>query len=116
MERSALVWLLCTAAVMLGMPGVAAAADSDTYLVLIVLEFFIVGPLWSLLTGIFAGWRAARSRWWLAVANPVLFLCGSWVFIEMGELDFLYYAFSYLMVGLLTTFVTAMLRQRSAQK
>lgn len=115
MERSSIIWLLCTAAVMLGMPGAGSFVNSDTFMVLVVLEFFIVGPLWSLATGIFAGWRS-KGRWWLAVVNPLLFLCGSWIFLEMGELSFLYYAFSYLMVGLLSTFVTAVLRQKFAKK
>lgn len=115
MERSSVIWLLCTAAVMLGMPGAASVMDQDTFMVLVVLEFFIIGPLWSLATGIFAGWQA-KARWWLAVADPLLFLFGSWIFLEMGELDFLYYAFSYLMVGLLSTFVTYVIRQRFQEK
>lgn len=115
MERSALAWLLGTAAIMLGMPGAARLASMDVFTVLVVLEFFIVGPLWALLTGIFAGWKI-KTRWWLAIADPLLFLCGSWIFLEMWEPDFLYYAFSYLMVGSLTACVTAVIRKNRTEK
>lgn len=39
MERSSIIWLLCTAAVMLGMPGTGMFVNSDTFMVLVVLEF-----------------------------------------------------------------------------
>ena len=116
MKRSTLIWLIGTAVIMLGMPGAARFAGSDGFMVLIVLEFFIVGPLWSLATGIFSGWNGGTDRWWLAVANPLLFLSGAWAFLEMWELDFLYYAFCYLMVGLLSTFATAIVRQKFIKK
>lgn len=95
---------------MLGMPGAVMIIDSDVFMVLVVLEFFFIAPLWSLATGIYAG-RKARARWWLAVVNPLLFICGSWVFLEMGQLDFLYFAFCYLIIGLLSAFVTAVMRR-----
>lgn len=116
MERSTLVWLASTAVIMLGMPGAARFTGLDSFLVLVVLEFIIIGPLWSLATGIFAGWNGGRDRWWLTVLNPFLFLGGAWIFLEMWESDFLYYAFCYLMVGLLSAFVTAVLRQKFAKK
>ena len=115
MERTAIAWLIATAAIMLGMPGAARIMDIDAFLVLVLLEFFIIGPLWSLGTGIFSGWNH-RARWWLTVANPLLFIAGSWIFLEMCETDFLFYAFSYLMVGLLSMFATAVIRKSRAQK
>lgn len=114
MERSAIAWLIATAAVMLGMPGAARFMDIDIFLVLVVLEFFIIGPLWSLGTGIFSGW-SQRGRWWLTIANPLLFIAGSWIFLDMWETDFLIYAFCYLMVGLLSMFVTAVIRKNRAE-
>ena len=110
MKRSTATWLICTAAIMFGMPGTARYTNMDAFMVLIVLEFFIIGPLWALGTGIFAGWEA-RDRWWLTIADPVLFIAGAWIFLEMGELDFLFYAFCYLMVGVLSMFITAVIRR-----
>ena len=110
MKRSTTAWLIGTAAIMLGMPGAARFTNMDAFMVLIALEFFIIGPLWALGTGIFAGWDA-KARWWLTIANPALFIAGAWIFLEMGELDFLFYAFCYLMVGVLSMFITAVIRR-----
>lgn len=115
MERSAIAWLIATAAIMLGMPSTTRFTDVDVFLVLVVLEFFMIGPLWSLGTGIFSGWNK-KERWWLTVANPLLFVAGSWIFLDMWELDFLFYAFCYLMVGLLSMLVTAVIREHRAGK
>ena len=45
MKRSTTAWLIGTAAIMFGMPGAARYTNMDAFMVLIVLEFFIIGPL-----------------------------------------------------------------------
>lgn len=115
MERKTLIWLLCTAALRLGMLGSARLTSIDGFMVAVLLEFFVVCPLWSLATGIFAGWDG-RPRWWLAPANSLLFLLSSWIFLEMWETDFLYFALPYLVIGLLSTWITAVLRRKLAKQ
>ncbi|MCI8386798.1 MAG: hypothetical protein HFE95_10220 [Acutalibacter sp.] len=115
MERKTLIWLLCTAALRLGMLGTARITSVDGFMVAVLLEFFVVCPLWSLATGIFAGWDG-RLRWRLAAANSLLFLLSSWIFLEMGQLDFLYFTLVYLAIGLLSTWITAMARRKYAKR
>lgn len=115
MKKGSILWLILCGVVMLGMPWVSTIIESTAGMTVILLEFFIAGPLLSLATGIYSGWDI-RMLWWLPVANALLYLSGVWLFLEMGELDFLIYTVCYLAIGALAMLATAVLRKKFSRQ
>lgn len=111
MKKKSLLWLLLCGVIMLGMPWASAFLKGGAGMAIILLEFFIAGPVLSLATGIYSGWDF-RRRWWLPAANALLYLFGTWLFLEMGEPGFLLYTLCYLAIGVLAMLVTAILRKK----
>lgn len=113
MKRTVL-FLACAAFVMLALPWLAVTLikGPDAMAVCFAL-FFAVDPLFSVLLGIFAG-RAVKTRWFLPLANVLLFLFGTWLFFDMGETAFLLYAAIYLFLGSAAMGITAYVKRRSA--
>ena len=62
-------------------------------------QIYVVNPLFS----IYVGYAADRLIY--PVVNSLLFLLGTWIFFDMGEIAFVYYAIVYLMLGLIMMFV-----------
>ena len=65
------------------------------------LLFFLVNPLFFIVEGIVCG-LTLKSHWWLPLASSVLYLLSTWLFLEIGEMEFVWYAGIYLGAGVLS--------------
>ena len=105
--------------IMFGLPllSLQLAEDTGGFLV-ILLMFFVLYPLWSAFTGIFAATDIKRL-WPLPVISALLSLSGSWIFFEMGESAFLFLAIIYLLISIVFMGITYFIlrkKQKSADK
>lgn len=111
MKKSTIIWLAITAIAMPALPWVATVLPKEMSFPALILLFFTVNPVYSLGSGIFAGFEW-RERWWAPLAVAALFLCGVWVFIAPLELDFLIYAAIYAVFAAVAMVFTAAIRSR----
>lgn len=92
--------LLLSAIVMILLPFlVVTFIKGDNGMAICFILFYVVNPLFS----IYVGYAADRLIY--PVVNSLLFLLGAWIFFDMGEIAFVYYAIVYLMLGLIMMFV-----------
>ena len=109
--KKTLIWLAACTAAMLGPPWLSTMVPREHAMMVVVAAFFLANPLLAGGTGIFAGWEI-KSRWWMPLAHAALFVCGAWLFLEMGEPAFFLYAAAYLTTGILTMLGTAIVRRK----
>ena len=93
-----LIWASASLILMLGGPFLSLQFSGINGMTICILLFFAVDPVFSALCGWAAGARI-RSLWPLPLITAVSFLAGTWLFLDMGELDFLFYAGIYLLIG-----------------
>jgi len=61
--------------------------------------------------GVFAG-KDVKHLWSLPVISAVLFLIGTWIFFDMGEMAFVLYAAVYLALGIVTMLISMIIRKK----
>lgn len=83
---------------------------SDAAMAVCLILFFAVNPIAAVLTGIFTG-RNIRRCWFQPLLLAVLFIAGTWIAFDMGEKDFLIYAFIYLVLGYLSAMITVFINK-----
>lgn len=92
---------------MLVLPGlVATFAKPDNSMAILLLMFFLVNPVTAIAIGIFAG-KHSSFAWFYPLLLVVLFVVGSWIFFDMGEIDFIFYAIVYLLLGYISMMITS---------
>ena len=100
---------LCSAMIMLLPPWCAVTfAKGVDGMAICLLLFFAVDPIAAICVGVFAG-RKLKAAWFQPLLLAALFLLGTWVFFDMGEMAFVYYAVIYLFLGYLAAAVSAIL-------
>ena len=101
------LWALAAiGVVMFGFPWAAVTfAPGDAAMAICFVLFFGVNSLCSLYVGIFAG-LSVKQRFWLPLANSLIFLLGIWTVFDWGNPDFNGYAIAYLAVSMLTMVIT----------
>lgn len=112
MTRKPVFWLLLSAGVMLLLPWlVVTLVRSDAAMAAVLVLFFTVDPGYSMAAGYYAG-KQIRRLWWVPAVCAGLFLLGSWLLFEMGELSFLTYAGIYFAVGMEAMLVSRLITVR----
>ena len=53
-----------------------------------------------------------KHLWSLPVISAVLFLIGTWIFFDMGEMAFVLYAAVYLALGIVTMLISMIIRKK----
>lgn len=108
MKKQLLLHMLLSAVIMLVLPWSAVTfLKSDAGMVSVILLFFGVDPIYSVISGIFAG-RDIRHLWFLPVISAAFFLTGAWIFFDSGEMAFILYAVVYLMIGILAMIISGL--------
>ena len=103
---------LCSAMIMLLPPWCAVAfAKGDNFMAICFLLFFAVDPIAAICVGVFAG-RKLKATWFQPLLLSALFLLGTWVFFDMGERAFLFYAAVYLLLGYSAAAITAVIARK----
>ena len=110
MRKELIRWLLLSAFIMLVLPWMAVHfAGGDAGMAVCFILFYAVNPIYSIITGVYAG-RDVRYLWELPVISPALFLIGTWLFFDMGEIAFIIYSVCYLGLGMFAMAISALLR------
>lgn len=116
MKRNMIIWLVVSATVMLALPWLAVTfIKSDAGMAVCFLLFFMVDPIYSVMTGVLAG-KDIRHLWSLPVILAVLFLAGAWIFFDMGKTAFILYAAVYLALGTAATLLSLCIRKKRTSK
>ena len=73
-----------------------------------------LGGIWRppFVTGTFAG-NDLRYVWSLTVVSAALFLIGTWIFFDMGEMAFILYAVVYLVLGIVAMLISMIIRKKA---
>ena len=112
MNKNFVCWLAVSVVVMLVMPWMAVTfVKGDAGMAVCFLLFYAINPIYSVAIGIFAG-KDIKYRWSLPVISAVLFLCGTWIFFDMGETAFILYAAIYLVFGIAAMLISMCIRKK----
>ncbi len=95
------IWLILTIILMIIVPLFAVIFAESAGMMISIMLFFVVNPLFSALGGIVAG-TDVKSLWMVPLATAMLFVLGAWLFFGMGETIFVIYGGVYLAIGLVT--------------
>lgn len=113
MKKNIILWLAASAVVMLAFPWLAVTfVRGDAGMAVCFLLFFVVNPLYSVITGAFAG-KDVKHLWSLPIILAVLFLIGTWIFFDMGETAFILYAAVYLVLGIAAMLISKLIRKKT---
>lgn len=100
-------WLTGSAAIMLLLPWAAVTfVKSNAGMAVTLLLFFVINPIYAVVAGAYAG-RTIKELWGVPFIAAILFLVGAWIFFDMGEGAFVIYAGVYLVIGLVSMFVSS---------
>ena len=112
MKKNIILWLAVSAAIMLALPWLAVTlVKGDAGMAACFVLFFAVNPIYSVILGVFAG-KDVKHLWSLPVISAVLFLIGTWIFFDIGEMAFVLYAVVYLALGIVTMLISMIIRKR----
>ena len=112
MKRNIILWMAASAVVMLALPWIAVTfVKGDAGMAACFVLFFALNPLYSVILGVFAG-KDVKHLWSLPVISAVLFLIGTWIFFDMGEMAFVLYAVVYLALGIVTMLISMIIRKK----
>ncbi len=112
MKKNIILWLAVSAAIMLALPWLAVTlVKGDAGMAACFVLFFAVNPIYSVILGVFAG-KDVKHLWSLPVISAVLFLIGTWIFFDIGEMAFVLYAVVYLVLGIVTMLISMIIRKR----
>ena len=104
-NRQLIIWLSVTVTVMFVLPfAVARLASECSGMVLCMMLFFIINPIYSVILGFNCG-KNIRRMWNLPLVSAIAFLAGTWLFFDIKEIWFLIYAAIYLALGWIAMFI-----------
>lgn len=64
-----------------------------------------LNPLYVIVSSIYAG-KDMKELWMLPLIIALLFLLGTWMFFDPGEMAFVFYAVVYFVLGMLSMLIT----------
>lgn len=112
MVKKNLICIICSALIMLLLPWCAVTfVKGDGGMAVCFLLFFAINPMAAICVGIFAG-KKLRTAWFQPLLLSALFLLGTWIFFDMGERAFLFYAAIYLLLGYSATVIATILGKK----
>lgn len=110
--RHLIKWIVITIAVMFILPfAVARLASECAGMVLCMMLFLVINPIYSIMLGIVAG-RNVKALWTLPLISAVAFLAGVWMFFDIHEPWFIAYATVYLCLGVIAMLITNRLKRK----
>ena len=112
-KKNMIFSLAVSAIVMLALPWFAVTfVKSDAGMAACLLLFFVVNPLYAAILGFFVG-EDVKHLWHLPIVSAALFLIGTWIFFDMGEMAFILYAIVYLALGIAVMLISMFIRKRT---
>lgn len=109
--KNIIFWTLAAAILMIGCPWLAVTFAGSAGMAVCFLLFYGINPMFCAVCGAYAG-KNIRQLWMLPILAAVLFLCGAWLFFDMGEPAFLMYSGFYLLIGTIAMLIRFFLGKR----
>ena len=104
-------WAALSVLLMIGGPWLALQLAGWNAMGVCFLLFYAVNPVFCAVCGGFSG-RHIKQLWPLPILAAALYLAGVWIFFELGEPAFLWYAGGYLIIGVLAMLVSAWIKKK----
>ncbi|MDE5910639.1 MAG: hypothetical protein K2H52_18235 [Lachnospiraceae bacterium] len=112
MKKNFILWLAVSVVVMLALPWIVVTfVKGDAGMAVCLLLFFAINPIYSVAIGVFSG-KDMKHLWSLPIVSAALFLIGTWIFFDMGEMAFVLYAVVYLALGIVTMLISMLIRKK----
>lgn len=108
--KKLIILTIISAVLMVGCPWLTVEFAGMSGMGICFLLFYIVNPMFSAFCGIFAG-TDIKKLWAVPLIVPALFIAGVWMFFDFGEPDFLLYAGTYLVIGIITTLLSYVIKR-----
>ena len=115
MKKDFVLWLVVSIVIMLLFPFLAVTfVKGDAGMAVCFILFYAVNPVYSVVIGTFAG-KDIKRLWSLPVISSILFLAGTWLLFDMGEIAFVMYAAIYLIMGMIAVLVSMLIGKKANQ-
>lgn len=115
MKKDFILWLVVSIVIMLLFPFLAVTfVKADAGMAVCFILFYAVNPIYSVVIGIFAG-KDIKSLWSLPFISSILFLAGTWLLFDMGEIAFIMYSVVYLILGILAMLISMFISKKARQ-
>ncbi len=112
MKKNFICWIAVLTVVMLVLPWVVVTfVKGDSGMAVCFLLFYAINPICSVAVGAVVG-KDVKHLWSLPVISAALFLCGTWIFFDMGEMAFILYAAVYLVLGVVAMLISMFVRKK----
>ena len=108
--KKLLIWAILAIFIMIVCPWLTVEFAGSAGMAICFALFFAVNPLFSAVSGAFAG-KHIRKFWMLPAVTAGLFLAGAWLFFEIGEPAFLLYCGGYQIIGAIAMLISAKRKQ-----
>lgn len=113
MKRNVTVWLILSATIMLLLPWLAVTfIKAHGGMAACLALLFGINPIYSVVVGVFAG-KNSNQLWHLPIISALLFLLGTWLFFDMGEMAFVLYMAVYLVLSILAMLITKLINKKT---
>ena len=100
------LWLLLTIMIMIVFPWLSVTfAKGDHGMAVCFILFYALHPLYVIVSSIYAG-KDMKDLWMLPLIIALLFLSGTWIFFDPGEMAFVFYAVVYFVLGMLSMLIS----------
>ena len=109
--KKLILWTTFAILLMIGCPWLTATFAENAGMLISIMLFFFVNPIYSIVSGIFAG-RDIKKLWAIPIITTIMFLTGVWLFFDMGETVFLIYDICYLVIGLTAMTISAIIKNK----
>ncbi len=106
MKKKFIIWSAVSIIIMLMLPYLSVTfVKGDAAMAVCFLLFFAVNPIYSVIIGVFAG-KNIKQLWSLPIISAILFLLGTWIFFDLGEIAFILYSVIYLILGVISMLIS----------
>lgn len=113
MKKGLVIWLMVSIVIMLLFPFLAVTfVKADAGMAVCFILFYAVNPVYSVVIGVFAG-KDIKRLWSLPIISSILFLAGTWILFDMGEMAFIIYAVVYLILGMLAMLISMFISKKT---
>ena len=106
-----IIWTISALILMLGFPWLSVTFAGSSGMAVCFILFFAINPTFSVLCGWSAG-KNIKQLYALPIITAGLFISGAWLFFEMGELAFLLYCSCYLIIGIISMLISAIIKKQ----
>ena len=104
------IWIVATVFLMIGCPWLSVEFAGPSGMAACFILFYVVNPLFSLFSGVFAG-IDIKKLWSLPLVVSLFFLVGTWIFFEFNEPAFWLYSACYLVISSVSMIVSFLIKK-----